>query len=66
MRHAAGDGVAALKRVVAKRHVEAGLRLPLSALQIPLCHGELVQVGEQRVVNGNWHRLSGPFREFVR
>ena len=51
LRHAARDGVAALERVVAKVHVEAGLRVALAGLPIALRHGELVQVSQQRVVD---------------
>ena len=47
--HAAGDGIAAAEGIVAEIRMEAGLRGALPRLPIPLCHGQLIQIGEQLV-----------------
>ena len=49
--HAAGHRVASLEGIVAEVHGEAGLLARFLGVPVALGHGDLVQIGEQRVVH---------------
>ena len=54
--HAAGNRIAALERVVAEIHMEARLGVGHAVFPVTLRHGDLVQIGEQCVIDG--HKIS--------